>query len=56
MSDPKDLAPDDELLEFLGGGDDLAEDVEDEGFLEFLAENEVGDEDEKSEPEQGEQR
>jgi hypothetical protein len=53
MSEPKDIPPDDELLEFLGGGDDLAEDIEDEGFIEYLAENDIEAEGEEPPAEEG---
>ena len=37
MSDPKTAEPDEDLLEFLGGIDEVNEDAKDEDFSDFLA-------------------
>jgi len=37
VSDPKTTEPDEDLLEFLGGIDEVNEDARDENFSDFLA-------------------
>jgi hypothetical protein len=37
VSDPKTAEPDEDLLEFLGGIDEVNEDAKDEDFSDFLA-------------------
>jgi hypothetical protein len=41
MSEPKPAEPDDELLEFLGGIDELNDESQDEDFTDFLANNDI---------------
>lgn len=36
MSDPKSSEPDDDLLEFLGGIDEINDESQDDGFTDFL--------------------
>ena len=41
MSEPKPADPDDELLEFLGGIDELNDESQDEDFTDFLAHTDI---------------
>ncbi len=41
MSDPKKTDPDDDLLEFLGGIDEINDASEDDGFSDFLAKADI---------------
>jgi hypothetical protein len=43
VSDPKKRAPepDDDMLEFLGGIDEVNDESSDDGFLDFLAKNDI---------------
>lgn len=41
MSDPKKTEPDEDLLEFLGGIDEVNEDSDEAGFTDFLAKSEI---------------
>lgn len=41
MSDPKKVEPDEDLLEFLGGIDEVNEDSSEAGFTDFLARREI---------------
>lgn len=41
MSDPKKTEPDEDLLEFLGGIDEINDESQDEDFSEFLANTDV---------------
>jgi hypothetical protein len=41
MSDPQKTEPDEDLLEFLGGIDEVNEDSSDGGFSDFLARREI---------------
>ena len=41
MSDPKKIEPDEELLEFLGGIDEVNDESQDDDFTEFLARNDI---------------
>jgi len=41
MSDPKRVEPDEDLLEFLGGIDEVNEDSNEAGFTDFLAKAEI---------------
>jgi len=41
MSDPKKPEPDDELLEFLGGIDEVNDETQDEDFSDFLAKTDI---------------
>ena len=41
MSDPKHTEPDEELLEFLGGIDEVNDETQNEDFSEFLAKADI---------------
>jgi hypothetical protein len=41
VSDPKKPEPDEELLEFLGGIDEVNDESQDDDFTEFLARNDI---------------
>jgi hypothetical protein len=41
MSDPKPAEPDDDLLEFLGGIDEVNDESQDEDFSDFLARTDI---------------
>jgi len=41
MSDPKAAEPDEELLEFLGGIDEVNDESQDDDFSEFLAKTDI---------------
>ena len=41
MSDPKQTEPDEDLLEFLGGIDEVNDENQEEDFSEFLANNDI---------------
>jgi hypothetical protein len=41
MSEPKPAEPDDELLEFLGGIDEVNDESQDEDFSDFLANTDI---------------
>ncbi|HET9472423.1 MAG TPA: hypothetical protein VFO82_00930 [Steroidobacteraceae bacterium] len=41
MSDPRKIEPDEDLLEFLGGIDEINDESQDEDFSEFLAHTDV---------------
>jgi hypothetical protein len=41
MSDPKPTEPDEELLEFLGGIDEVNDESQDDDFSEFLAKTDI---------------
>ncbi len=41
MTDPKNAEPDEDLLEFLGGIDEVNEDSREGGFSDFLATEEI---------------
>jgi hypothetical protein len=41
LSDPKPTEPDDELLEFLGGIDEINDESQDEDFVDFLANTDI---------------
>ena len=41
MSDPKQTEPDDDLLEFLGGIDEVNDESQDEDFSDFLAKTDI---------------
>ena len=41
MSDPKPAEPDDDLLEFLGGIDEVNDESQDEDFSDFLAKTDI---------------
>ena len=41
MSDPKQAEPDDDLLEFLGGIDEVNDETQDDDFSEFLAKTDI---------------
>ena len=41
MSDPKQTEPDEELLEFLGGIDEVNDETQDEDLSEFLAKTDI---------------
>jgi hypothetical protein len=41
VSDPKKIEPDEELLEFLGGIDEVNDESQDDDFSEFLARNDI---------------
>jgi hypothetical protein len=41
MSEPKPAEPDDELLEFLGGIDELNDESQDDDFTDFLANTDI---------------
>ena len=41
MSDPKQAEPDDDLLEFLGGIDEVNDETQDGDFSEFLAKTDI---------------
>jgi hypothetical protein len=41
VSDPKPAEPDDDLLEFLGGIDELNDETQDDDFTEFLARTDI---------------
>ena len=41
MSDPKPAEPDDDLLEFLGGIDEVNDETQDEDFSDFLAKTDI---------------
>lgn len=41
MSDPKPAEPDDDLLEFLGGIDEVNDESQDDDFSEFLARTDI---------------
>lgn len=41
MSDPKPAEPDDDLLEFLGGIDEVNDESQDDDFSEFLAKTDI---------------
>lgn len=41
MSDPKPTEPDDDLLEFLGGIDEVNDESQDDDFSEFLAKTDI---------------
>jgi hypothetical protein len=41
MSDPEELEPDEDLLEFLGGIDEVNEDSREGGFSDFLANTDI---------------
>jgi hypothetical protein len=41
MSDPKKTEPDEDLLEFLGGIDEINDESQDEDFSDFLANTDV---------------
>ena len=41
MSDPKQAEPDDDLLEFLGGIDEVNDESQDEDFSDFLAKTDI---------------
>ena len=41
MSDPKKTEPDDDLLEFLGGIDEVNDESQDEDFSDFLAKTDI---------------
>jgi hypothetical protein len=41
MSDPKQTVPDEELLEFLGGIDEVNDESQDDDFSEFLAKTDI---------------
>ena len=41
MSDPKPAEPDEELLEFLGGIDEVNDESQDDDFSEFLAKTDI---------------
>jgi hypothetical protein len=42
MSDPAPAEPDEELLEFLGGIDEVNDESQDEDFSDFLANTDIG--------------
>ena len=41
MSDPKPAEPDDDLLEFLGGIDEVNDESQDDDFSDFLAKTDI---------------
>ena len=41
MSDPKPTEPDDDLLEFLGGIDEVNDESQDDDFSDFLAKTDI---------------
>lgn len=41
MSDPKQAEPDDDLLEFLGGIDEVNDEAQDDDFSDFLARTDI---------------
>ena len=41
MSDPKQAEPDEDLLEFLGGIDEVNDESQDDDFSEFLAKTDI---------------
>ena len=41
MSDPKKAEPDDDLLEFLGGIDEVNDESQDDDFSDFLAKTDI---------------
>jgi hypothetical protein len=41
VSDPKKAEPDDDLLEFLGGIDEVNDETQDDDFSEFLAKTDI---------------
>ena len=41
MSDPKPAEPDDDLIEFLGGIDEVNDESQDEDFSDFLAKTDI---------------
>ena len=41
VSDPKPTEPDDDLLEFLGGIDEVNDETQDEDFSDFLAKTDI---------------
>jgi len=41
VSDPKQAEPDDDLLEFLGGIDEVNDETQDDDFSEFLAKTDI---------------
>ena len=42
MSDPKPPEPDDDLLEFLGGIDEVNDETQEDDFSDFLAKSDIG--------------